>query len=638
MRKNIALIINSISSDYSVEFIKGVSNYLKNKDANLIISQVQLPDEHFGIFEYQYWAGMKLLESECIDAIIVVTPIFVSKISIEKLSRLLEPISNKPIISISVPLLIPNSYCIKISSKSIYKKIVKHLKEEHSCKRFAFMAANSTGSAESYERFEAYKYALQENDLTYDPDLLFDGRFVAAVAYDSLKQKIKSKKDINFDAIICANDGMAFGSILFMNELGVRIPEEVKIIGYDDVTDAEISSLTTINQNIEGQASKAAELALRILSGEKTPSFVEVKPKIVYRTSCGCTHSDERQKFIMSSQNLKFKVSNLKDVVYYLFDSIQTQISLEVLSDSFVDNLSKENFHMLSICLYDEPVLITKGKPFDLPQEVNFKFLIDKEKENSSKASLIPEECKRFSIKEKLLPNQFLNSGNNIFMLHPIFYAYNQFGYMLAKIASDDFVLVQIFMKAYSNLISQSYLYTNSLNKNILLESQKNALFHTAHTDELTGVLNRRGLYERGQKLIDESILNGQNGFVVFGDMDHLKYINDTFGHDFGDIAIKTEAEILLSSFRNMDVIGRLGGDEFAIIIPGLPKRKVIEIKEKIRKNAKILSKEKNLPFEISISLGEVEFNSENSNLKELLSYADKILYMEKRRRSGVIE
>ena len=121
MLKNIPLIINSISSDYSVEFIKGVSDYLKNKDANLIISQVQLPDEHFGIFEYQYWAGMKLLESECIDAIIVVTPIFVSKISIEKLSRLLEPISNKPIISISVPLLIPNSYCIKISSKSVLK-------------------------------------------------------------------------------------------------------------------------------------------------------------------------------------------------------------------------------------------------------------------------------------------------------------------------------------------------------------------------------------------------------------------------------------------------------------------------------------------------------------------------------------
>ena len=78
-------------------------------------------------------------------------------------------------------------------------------------------------------------------------------------------------------------------------------------------------------------------------------------------------------------------------------------------------------------------------------------------------------------------------------------------------------------------------------------------------------------------------------------------------------------------------MVGRLSGDEFGVIAPGLPASKVEKIRERFKVINEELSKEAKLPFTLSISIGPVEFNSTNNNLKELLKAADKNLYEEKK-------
>lgn len=150
-------------------------------------------------------------------------------------------------------------------------------------------------------------------------------------------------------------------------------------------------------------------------------------------------------------------------------------------------------------------------------------------------------------------------------------------------------------------------------------------------TDELTKLFNRRGFYEYGQQLIDVAVADGQTGSVFFCDLDGLKGINDTYGHEIGDLAIKTEAKVLRAAFRDSDMVGRLSGDEFGIVAPGLPERKVEVIRERIKNLNEEFSQEANLPFILSISIGPVEFNSEHTDLKDLLKEADKELYKEKK-------
>ena len=152
-------------------------------------------------------------------------------------------------------------------------------------------------------------------------------------------------------------------------------------------------------------------------------------------------------------------------------------------------------------------------------------------------------------------------------------------------------------------------------------------------TDELTGLLNRRGFMEMGQQTMDIALLLKQGGMVIFGDMDGLKGINDNFGHDAGDRAIKAEAEILKNNFRASDIVGRLGGDEFVIVAAGLTEPRLAEIRKSIDAACQAWNIVNNEGFELSISLGCKKISSDQASLEEILKEADSLLYEEKRRK-----
>ena len=125
----------------------------------------------------------------------------------------------------------------------------------------------------------------------------------------------------------------------------------------------------------------------------------------------------------------------------------------------------------------------------------------------------------------------------------------------------------------------------------------------------------------------------GKTGLVVFCDMDGLKKINDTYGHEIGDKAIQAEAKALKASFRTSDVVGRLSGDEFAIVAIGQTMENFDSIYAKILHNCKVTSSEFFLPCEISVSVGAIAFGPDDKNLQILLSKADVEQYKEKRRK-----
>ncbi len=89
-----------------------------------------------------------------------------------------------------------------------------------------------------------------------------------------------------------------------------------------------------------------------------------------------------------------------------------------------------------------------------------------------------------------------------------------------------------------------------------------------AQRDGLTGLLNRGTCEERIRQLVGNQDDNGNGGILILADLDDLKGINDTFGHEYGDKAIKTIADALVDCFRKEDVIGRIGGDEYMIFLP----------------------------------------------------------------------
>lgn len=99
------------------------------------------------------------------------------------------------------------------------------------------------------------------------------------------------------------------------------------------------------------------------------------------------------------------------------------------------------------------------------------------------------------------------------------------------------------------------------------LTERVNELERLASTDELTGLLNRRGFEAAFQRAVEAADRYDERGVLIFVDLDGFKPVNDTFGHAAGDEVLRTVARVLDENVRSLDVIGRLGGDEFAVLL-----------------------------------------------------------------------
>ncbi len=174
------------------------------------------------------------------------------------------------------------------------------------------------------------------------------------------------------------------------------------------------------------------------------------------------------------------------------------------------------------------------------------------------------------------------------------------------------------------------------VNRDILLDRLQIAeLKNLSVTDELTGLNNRRGFIQQAKHRLHETILNKKKLFLYFIDMDDLKVINDTLGHEYGDRAIKTLSEILKQSFRLTDVIARLGGDEFAVIMTDEHVHPSV-IYQRLQKKISEYNSTNKEPFKLSISIGHTEFDpSSPMSIEEVIQEADKKMYKQKKERKA---
>jgi two-component system cell cycle response regulator len=156
-------------------------------------------------------------------------------------------------------------------------------------------------------------------------------------------------------------------------------------------------------------------------------------------------------------------------------------------------------------------------------------------------------------------------------------------------------------------------------------------IIQLACTDELTGVLNRRALFERIHESTHRAIRENSPFCLLMADLDHFKKINDNFGHHAGDIVLKQFTDRLLKISRPYDFIGRYGGEEFVVCFPGAGYNKAENIAERMRKgieNLEIKLENNSEPIRITASFGLAcyDIGSEES-VDSLINRADEAMY-----------
>jgi|GEM_PF-4564126 diguanylate cyclase (GGDEF)-like protein len=156
-------------------------------------------------------------------------------------------------------------------------------------------------------------------------------------------------------------------------------------------------------------------------------------------------------------------------------------------------------------------------------------------------------------------------------------------------------------------------------------------------TDELTGLLNRRGFFTIAQHQLKTAHRAKNSVLLFFADLDNLKKINDTLGHEEGDLALIDAANILRETFRESDIIARIGGDEFSILLLNAFESAEGVIETRLQDNINAHNTKGKRNFKLSISMGVAYFDPENPcSIDELLTQADASMYKRKQRKTGI--
>lgn len=155
--------------------------------------------------------------------------------------------------------------------------------------------------------------------------------------------------------------------------------------------------------------------------------------------------------------------------------------------------------------------------------------------------------------------------------------------------------------------------------------------------DELTHLYNRRAFLTLGAQQIKIAHRNNKQMLLFFFDLDNMKPINDTYGHNAGDTALRATSSVLKTVFRDADIIARLGGDEFVVLAVGSDHCQIDVLRKRIAAGFSLFNSTHEIPFSLEVSVGVAVYTPEKgTTIEDLLAHADELMYEEKKKRKGI--
>ena len=188
---------------------------------------------------------------------------------------------------------------------------------------------------------------------------------------------------------------------------------------------------------------------------------------------------------------------------------------------------------------------------------------------------------------------------------------------------------------------AQDYLLKSRIHAHVILrvllfarerQRMQTELRELALIDALTGLHNRRGFLASAEQMLRIARRSGRGLVLIFLDLDHLKTLNDTLGHDEGDRALVGLAGVLRSTFRTSDMVARIGGDEFAVLAIDAPPGAVSQLTDRLLERIETHNAQLHHPATLAISMGTAVLEPHDpGGIEDLLARADRAMYVHKR-------
>ncbi len=279
-RRRIGVLLDALYNEYASMLVTAFELEARQRDLDLYC---------FAGGALHSLAGHELSRNRCyelvsaraLDAVVVLS----LSASSEVIESFLTRFSDLP--TVTVGHLVPGVPVVVADNAAGMRDAIVHLINAHGRRRLVFLR----GPAENQEaqtRFQAYKDALRDFGLPYDPALVLAGEFAKDAGKRAMREFLE--RELDFDAVVGANDFSTLGALEVLRERDISVPHQVAVIGFDDAEEARgaTPTLSTVRQPYFELAARALDTLTSILDGEPTQERMVLGSRLVRRRSCGC--------------------------------------------------------------------------------------------------------------------------------------------------------------------------------------------------------------------------------------------------------------------------------------------------------------------------------------------------------------
>lgn len=623
-RKRIAVIICNIYHVCQQQILKGLITQAHALDYDVAVFTMFMNfDEESG---YQYGENhiFSLINYDLFDAVIFV-PCSIEKHTLkESIEKDLAEKCKAPIIALEYEH--NNYHTVSVDDTAAFEQVVSHLIEEHQLTEILCLTGFQ-GNLQAEARLQGYRNAMESHGLSVREDYVIYGDFWMQAASNLAERLAKGALEMP-EAVVCVSDFVAITLCNRLIELGIRVPEDIIITGFDASKDAadNVPSITTYSRPLSDMGMRAILKAHQLLTGEKCQPVTIDKGLLVLAESCGC-REDFTLKFAKRQQELN-TVTNYEELfrTSHMAESLNSSTTLNQCLFKIVNNMylvyGIQDFHL---CLCDqwddyEKNEATGDEYKDYTETMNLRITcVDCE------AKMVDQSFKR----SELLPGLFENSEiPRTLYFTPLHFnerclGYTAIGYGDRAIAFDE--LYHSWIRNINNALEFVRI------RNIF-NSMHQRLYMASIRDTLTGIYNRKGFRKYSTEFFHKAAETGKKLLIMAADLDSLKIINDNYGHLEGDNAISVFANALNTCFANDEICARTGGDEFlAIGCADYTDDQIEQYLTYIHQYLERYNSSSDKPYQVEASIGWLCRNvTKDDDLQKLIEEADGYMYANK--------
>ena len=617
-RKTIGVFISKMFRAFDEAFFAALDRESRRLDYDVVVflsAGYYLTESEYDIQEKNI---LKLAPLEKLDGIIAVPPTYEKGEFRDLVYEMLEKRVTCPMVVVREEL--EKHSCIFTDNNTAIRRITRHLIEDHHLTKICIQA----GSLENPEvgvRLEGFREEMAAHGLEVPEGNICLGNMWTSTGHVAYKAFFSDPGNIP-EAVVCGNDYMAMGLIRVLREKGFRVPEDVIVTGFDNITDwcTDVPSLTTIQPDYAGMVRGAMEVLDRqIRSGERKRERISLAGELVKGESCGCGRRDDA-----FFRNLTDKLMALQEAANDQ-DAAMNNMSIDLGACTDLTALHRAMISRRTeisgvrdhyLCLYGtaEKLMDETAETACLVHAVRDHRDAGMPMINFDRTDLLPPMAERED-EAQVFYLKLLHEGNHNF-------GYSMVHYDPEQVPSRCFVQTNVLLSiALENIRRQRELIS-------LYEERR----LSSITDHMTRLLNRRGLVESIEPLWHR--MAGREIAFICIDMDYLKHTNDNFGHAAGDVAIGLIGKAILKSLPVGAMGARIGGDEFIIFLPEAGNGKASEVVRRFHKTLEELNQTERRAFTVSASAGfRVVKPKAGTTIDECIRASDQALYQMKENR-----